>query len=617
MLLSKYLLPTLKEIPQEAEVISHKLMLRAGLMRKLASGIYEYLPMGLRVVQKIENIIRDEMNRIGGQEVYLPAIHPKELWEETGRWSLYGKELMRFEDRHGRKFCLGPTHEEVITDLVRRDVRSYRELPLMLYQFQIKFRDEIRPRFGVMRAREFYMKDAYSFDASKKDSQESYDRAFEAYHRICKRCGFRYRAVEAETGLIGGSSSHEFMVLANTGEEELVVCSCGYGANIERAECVKIDRSISSEKKKPLEEVHTPNIKSVEDVGKFLKQKSEKFIKTMVYMTEDQPIIALVRGDYELNPSKIAKWFKVPEVTLADEDTIKDVSGAPLGFTGPVGLRKRVKMIGDYSIANIVNGISGANKKDYHLKNINMGRDFKVDAIVDLRRVKENDSCPRCGKKLNFLHGIEVGHTFRLGNKYSKSMKATFLDKKGKERYFVMGCYGIGVTRMVAAAIEQGHDENGIIWPVPIAPFQILILPTNYQDKKIKSSADMIYSGLLKRGYEVILDDRDARPGVKFKDADLTGIPIRITIGEKSLRDGKIEVKLRKEKDSKRIGLAQVGQEVEDIFTREQSTENREQKTATEALRLRSGRGSPEPFDFAQDELCRGKTRNQTVEVDE
>ena len=570
MLLSKYLVPTLRETPQEAEIISHKLMIRAGLMRKLASGIYEYLPMGLRVIKKIENIIREEMNCIGGLEVWLPAIQPKELWEQTGRWSLYGKELMRLRDRHDREFCLGPTHEEVITDLVRRNVRSYKELPLMLYQFQVKYRDEIRPRFGVMRAREFYMKDAYSFDIDEKSSQISYNKAFEAYTRICKRCGFQFRVVEAETGLIGGSSSHEFMVLAQTGEEEIVTCGCGYGANVERVEFNEFKKEVENTREKKmnsLQEVFTPDIKSVEDVARFLKQDKEKFIKTMVYIVNDKPIIVLIRGDYELNSNKIAKYFKVAEVSLAEEEVIKEITGAPIGFSGPVGLKKKVEIIADYSVKEIINAVSGANKKDFHLININMGRDYSVDDILDLRKVKKGDECPKCGEELKFFRGIEIGHTFKLGYKYSKSMKATFLDEKGQEQYFAMGCYGIGVTRIVAAVIEQGHDENGIIWPLPIAPFHITILPINYLNRDIKEISDKLYKKFLEKGYEVIIDDRNESPGVKFKDADLTGIPIRITIGEKGLKEGSVEVKLRKEKISKKIKLNEVEKEIESILS--------------------------------------------------
>ena len=562
MLLSKYLLPTLKEIPREAEIPSHQLMIRSGIMRQLASGIYEWLPLGLRVLHKVENIIREEMDSIGAQEVSLPAMQPRELWEESGRWDFYGKELIRLKDRNRRDFCLGPTHEEVITDLVRREVRSYKELPLLLYQFQTKFRDEIRPRFGVIRAREFYMKDAYSFDATDKNAETSYNNVFETYSRIFQRCGLKFRSVEAQTGAIGGAFSHEFMVIADTGEEIIVSCKCGYAANLEKAEGVPPAKVGGKAGKrsglKELEEVETKNMKTVEEVGKFLKEKPDKFIKTLVYKTNGECVIIMVRGDHEVNESKVKSYLGVNEIFLADERTIEEVSGAPLGFAGPVGLKIKCKLLADYSVEGIVNGVTGANKKDYHLKNVNINRDYSVDEILDLRRAKEGDVCPKCGKTLEFSRGIEVGHTFKLGTKYSKTLRATFLDKDGKEKYFVMGCYGIGVSRIVAAAIEQSHDQNGIIWPLPIAPFQVLILPVNYEHEKIRTISNRIYKQLESAGYEVLMDDRDERAGVKFKDADLIGIPIRVTVGEKTLAKNIVEVKLRGEKEVREVEPDQV-----------------------------------------------------------
>jgi len=562
MLLSKYLLPTLKEIPREAEIPSHQLMIRSGIMRQLASGIYEWLPLGLRVLHKVENIIREEMDSIGAQEISLPAMQPRELWEESGRWDFYGKELIRLKDRNRRDFCLGPTHEEVITDLVRREVRSYKELPLLLYQFQTKFRDEIRPRFGVIRAREFYMKDAYSFDATDKNAETSYNNVFETYSRIFQRCGLKFRSVEAQTGAIGGAFSHEFMVIADTGEEIIVSCKCGYAANLEKAEGVppaKVGEKAGKRSGlKELEEVETKNMKTVEEVGKFLKEKPDKFIKTLVYKTNGECVIVMVRGDHEINESKVKSYLGVNEIFLADEKTIKEVTGAPLGFAGPVGLKIKCKLLADYSVEGIVNGVTGANKKDYHLKNVNINRDYSVDEILDLRRAKEGDVCPKCGKTLEFSRGIEVGHTFKLGTKYSKTLRATFLDKDGKEKYFVMGCYGIGVSRIVAAAIEQGHDQNGIIWPLPIAPFHVLILPVNYEHEKIRTISNRIYKQIESAGYEVLMDDRDERAGVKFKDADLIGIPIRITVGEKTLAKNIVEVKLRGEKEVREVEPDQV-----------------------------------------------------------
>jgi len=567
MLLSKYFLPTLKEIPREAEAPSHQLMIRSGLLRQLASGIYEWLPLGLKVLHKVEKIIREEMDSIGGQEVFLPAMQPRELWEESGRWDFYGKELIRLKDRSGRDFCLGPTHEEVITDMVSKEVRSYKELPLLLYQFQTKFRDEVRPRFGVIRAREFYMKDAYSFDATDKDAETSYKNVFQAYSRIFHRCGLKFRPVEAQTGAIGGTFSHEFMVIADTGEEIMVSCKCGYAANLEKAECLPPEGKPGKRTElKELEEVKTENMKTVEEVGKFLKEKPDKFIKTLVYKTDDRPIVVLVRGDHEVNESKLRNYLRVNEIFLADEKTIEEVTDAPLGFAGPVGLKVKSKVLADYSVEGIVNGVTGANKKDYHLKNVNINRDYAVDEIIDLRNAKEGDACPRCMKTLEFSRGIEVGHTFKLGTKYSKSMRATFVDKDGGEKHIVMGCYGIGVSRIVAAAIEQSHDEDGIIWPLPIAPFQVLILPVNYEHEHTRAISNAIYEQLDSNGYEVLMDDRDERAGVKFKDADLIGIPIRITVGEKALARNIVEVKLRKEEKVSEVQPDQVPKLLEQLL---------------------------------------------------
>jgi len=568
MLLSKYFLPTLKEIPREADTPSHQLMIRSGLLRQLASGIYEWLPLGLRVLHKVEKIVREEMDSIGGQEVFLPAMQPRELWEESGRWDFYGKELIRLKDRSGRDFCLGPTHEEVITNMVAKEVRSYKELPLLLYQFQTKFRDEIRPRFGVIRAREFYMKDAYSFDATDKDAERSYKNVFEAYSRIFHRCGLKFRPVEAQTGAIGGTFSHEFMVIADTGEEIIVSCKCGYAANLEKAECLPPQRkAVKRTELKEVQEVKTEGMKTVEEVGKFLKEKPNKFIKTLVYKTNDKSVIVLIRGDHEVNESKLKSHLGVNEVFLADEKTIEQVTGAPLGFAGPVGLKVKSKILADYSVEGIVNGVTGANKKDYHLKNVNINRDYAVDEILDLRNAKEGDACPRCMKILEFSRGIEVGHTFKLGTKYSKSMGATFVDKDGGEKYIVMGCYGIGVSRIVAAAIEQSRDEDGIIWPLPIAPFQVLILPVNYEQEKTRAISDKIYKDVETAGYEVLMDDRDERAGVKFKDADLIGIPIRITVGEKTLAKNRVEVKLRKEKKVREARPEEVKELIKELCT--------------------------------------------------
>ncbi len=561
---SKMLIPTLREVPAEAEVVSHKLMLRAGMIRKLAAGVYNYLPLGLRVIRKVEQIIREEMNRAGALEVLLPWVQPAELWEESGRWEDYGKELLRFQDRHERWFCLGPTHEEVITDLVRKEVRSYRQLPLNLYQIQTKFRDEIRPRFGLMRGREFGMKDAYSFDTNDQGAEESYQVMFDTYCRIFERCGLKFRAVEAETGPIGGSFSHEFMVLAETGEDIIVSCdSCEYAANLEKAEIGK-DRPSKKErgeaKLKPLEIVSTPGIKTVEEVCVFLKVKPQNLVKTLIYQGDQEPIAALVRGDHEINETKLQRVAGCQRLELAPEELIEQVSGAPLGFTGPVGLKLR--LMADQAIGDMVNFVTGANKADAHLLNVNLERDFRVEEFSDLRVAREGNPCPRGEGRLVFGRGIEVGHVFKLGTKYSKAFKATYLDEQGKERLMVMGCYGIGVGRTAAAAIEQHHDEKGIIFPLGIAPFQVLILPVNIKEKRLNEVAENIYQGLQEKGIEVILDDRDERPGVKFKDADLIGIPLRVTLGNRFIKEGVVELKWRWSEEIDLVGEKEVMDEV-------------------------------------------------------
>ncbi|MFA5859054.1 MAG: proline--tRNA ligase [Elusimicrobiota bacterium] len=555
MKFTKVFIKTMREVPSEADTVSAKLMLRAGLIRKLGAGLYEWLPLGLRAVKKVEQIVREEMNSIDGQEVVLPILLPKTLWEETGRWGIYGKELFRLRDRKDNDFCLGPTHEEVITDLVRREVKSYRELPLMLYQFGTKFRDEIRPRFGVMRAREFVMKDAYSFHADEECAEKYYVRAYDAYKRICGRCGVNFRAVEAASGAIGGSFSHEFMVLAQTGEEEIVYCECGYSANTEKAECKAVESGENKETQLILEEINTPGVHTVSAVGKFMSAPTVKFIKSMIYVADGKPVLALVRGDYEINESKLGQVLNTAAVELAQPELIQKLTGAKVGFAGPVGLKEKVQIIADYSVMSIINGITGANKTDYHVKNLNPGRDFTPDNVVDIRKVVHGDKCARCGKDLQFCRGIEVGHTFKLGYKYSKSMNATFLDTAGAPKHFVMGCYGIGVTRMVAAAIEQGNDNNGIIWPIPLAPYVVNIVPVSYTGTQ-KEVADKIYDELTVAGIDVILDDRDERAGVKFKDSDLIGFPIRVTVSDRTLaNNNSVEYKLRTTEKSEIVGI--------------------------------------------------------------
>ncbi len=563
---SKFFLPTLKEDPADAEVISHKLMVRAGMIRKLAAGIYNYLPLGLRSIKKVEKIVREEMNRAGAIELLMPFVLPAELWKESGRWDKYGKELLRFKDRAEREFCLGPTHEEIITDIVRKEVRSYKQLPLTLYQIQTKFRDEIRPRFGVMRAREFIMKDAYSFDADDEGADKSYWAIYNAYNRIFERCGLEFRAVLADTGNIGGNFSHEFMVLAPTGEDVIMSCNrCDYAANLELAEIGENDGDRSTEEEKTIQEVYTPNLKTVDQVASFLKAEPGRLIKTMIIDADGKPVAALVRGNHELSLTKLKKAIGADTVQLGSESTIVDVTGGPLGFSGPVGIK--IKIVADRSIKNIKNAVTGANKRDYHLINVNPSRDFHVDQFADIRVASDGDLCPRCNDGvLRSSRGIEVGHVFKLGTKYSEAMSATFVDQNGKERFFIMGCYGIGIGRTVAAAIEQNYDENGVVLPISLAPYEVIVLPLNMKDGNVKSVSEDVYKRLLAIGAEVIIDDREESAGVKFKDADLIGIPIHVVIGQKVLREGAVEIKLRKGGVSKKINVEDVEKEIEAIL---------------------------------------------------
>ncbi|MEW5801839.1 MAG: proline--tRNA ligase [bacterium] len=548
MRFSQGLINTSREIPTEAEIISHQLMLRAGMIRKVAAGVYMYLPLGYRVIRKIENIIREEMNRAGALEVHLPVLCPSELWQESGRWSLYGPELMRVHDRHNREFCLGPTHEEVITDLVRREVRSYRQLPLNLYQIQTKFRDEIRPRFGLMRGREFIMKDAYSFDRDDAGADINYQKMKETYQNIFRRCGLVFKAVDADTGAIGGNFSHEFMVLAESGEDSIASCTqCEYGSNVEKATYALPPESPAKDPStwQELKSVSTPDLKSVQDVASFLGISPAQLVKTLLVIVDGTPVAVLIRGDHELNEIKLKNLTAAAQITMADAETIESLTGGSVGFSGPVGLNN-VRVLADYSVRDLVNFVAGANRKDTHFVNVNWGRDCPRPEFHDLRTVQENDPCPLCQGPMKINKGIEVGHIFKLGTKYSKALKATYLDQNGEEKIIVMGCYGIGVGRTMAASIEQNYDQDGIIWPLPIAPFQVIVLPTDTTDKDIRETAETIYQELLAAGIEVIIDDREERPGVKFKDSDLLGIPLRITIGSKSLKQNSVEVRIRK-----------------------------------------------------------------------
>ena len=539
---SQLLLPTLREDPGEAETISHRLMLRAGLIRKVAAGVYTYLPLGLRIIRKVEQIVREEMNRAGGQELLMPIASPAELWKETGRWDYYGKELIRFKDRHERDFCLGPTHEEVITDLFRREVRSYRQLPLNFYQIQTKFRDEIRPRFGLMRGREFIMKDAYSFDKDEAGARLSYQKMYDAYHRVFSRCGLNFRAVEADTGLIGGTSSHEFMVLADTGEETIVYSESGtYAANVERAEVLPPDHE-TNEELRPLQTISTPGCRTVEEVTKFLNIDASQLVKTLLYSTKADTVAVLIRGDHDANEIKLKRLLGVTDIELAGPATVEQVTGAPVGFAGPVGLK--VRIVADYAIKGAKNVVVGGNRLDTHLVDVNCPRDFHVEQFADLRNALAGDPSPRKDGVLKATKGIEVGHVFMLGTKYSQAMNASFLDPHGKECLAVMGCYGIGIGRTAAAAVEQNHDDKGIVWPFPIAPFHVHLISLG-QSTAAADAAASLYHALEAAGLEVLWDDRDERAGVKFNDADLIGAPYQVIVGDKGLAEGLLEVKSR------------------------------------------------------------------------
>jgi prolyl-tRNA synthetase len=558
--------PTLKEVPSDAEAVSHQLMLRGGMIRKLAAGIYDYLPLGLRSIRKVEQIVREEMNRAGAQELLLPAVQPAELWQESGRWALYGPELQRLRDRHNREFCLGPTHEEVITDLVRRDVRSYRELPLNLYQIQTKFRDEVRPRFGLMRAREFTMKDAYSFDVDDAGANASYEAMRQAYHRIFTRCGLRFREVEADSGNIGGSFSAEFMVLADTGEDAIVYCdSCGYAANLEKAEIASPPDAPFPGALQPMKRVPTPNQRTIEEVSAFLQVQPRDLIKTLVFVADGRPVVALVTGDHEVNAIKLQRLLKANVLELADPATIERVTGAPVGFAGPQGLKVE-HLLADYSLRGRGNLAAGGNEVDVHVTGVNLGRDFTPTQFADLRQAEVGELCPRCtGGKLLQQRGIEVGHVFKLGVKYSKTMRCTFLDEAGVEKEMIMGCYGIGIGRTAAAAVEQNHDDNGMIWPLPLAPYHAVIVPIGKTDGPEYQAALKLHDELEARGVEVVLDDRDERPGVKFKDADLIGFPLRLTLGKKALDQGAVELKRRAAAEFELVPLGEIVAKVDAI----------------------------------------------------
>ncbi len=540
---SRTFIPTLKENPSDAEVESHKLMIRSGMIRKLSAGVYSYLPLGTKILNKVINIIRDEMDKSGAIELFLPALQPLTLIELSGRIDAFGDDLLRMKDRHKRDIALSPTHEEVITDLVKNEVSSYKQLPLILYQVQTKFRDEARPRFGVLRSKEFLMKDAYSFDIDTDSLNKSYQKMYDTYCRIFERCKLDYLAVEADSGAMGGDVSHEFMIPNENGEDVIVKCrNCDYSANMEKAESSPIESKddITLEE---LKEVSTPEMTTIKEVSDFLCIEPNKMVKTLIYTYNSKSVAVLVRGDHDVNESKLAKVISGGEITLADEDAVVKLTNSPVGFAGPIGLKTQV--IADQAVSMMMNCVVGGNKADTHIINANQGRDFNIDKVIDIRYVTEGDRCPKCNDALDISHGIELGHVFKLGTRYSDSLGAKFLDSNGKEQPIIMGSYGIGVNRILAATIEKSHDSNGIIWPLPLAPYEVLVVPINIKDDVIMDTATKIYDDLCEEGIEVLLDDRDQRPGFKFKDADLIGVPIRITVGKRLKETGELEIKLR------------------------------------------------------------------------
>lgn len=545
MLWSKTFISTYKETPQDAEIASHALMVRAGLMLKLSSGLYIYLPLCLRVFEKVNRIIREELTRDGAVEVLMPALQPQEIWEKSGRWDKMGELMMKVSDREQRTFVLGPTHEEIITYLASRKITSYKELPVNFFQIQTKFRDEIRPRFGLMRAREFIMKDGYSFNLDEKDLDKSYWEMYHCYERIFDRCGLKAVPVEADTGVMGGNESHEFMVLASAGEDKIVTCpDCGYAANMEQA-ARNLPESEALDCEAGIEKVHTPEFRKVEDLERFFNLKADRFIKTLVYKAGEELVVVLVRGDLDVQESKLRSYLKTAELELADDASVEAVTKAPVGFAGPVGL-DGARVIADKSVVAMTGAITGANEKDFHFTNVNVGRDFEIVETADIATVLPGDICTKCGSALDVKDGIEVGQVFKLGTKYSEPLGATYIDSNGKPKPMVMGCYGIGVSRTVAAIVESCSDEKGIIWPMSVAPYQIVVLPLKLKSQEVVDCATDVYEKLKNAGYDVILDDRDVRPGFKFKDADLIGFPIQVAVGEKGLAEGKLEVTPRK-----------------------------------------------------------------------
>ena len=543
MRVSNLFFATQREVPADAEIPSHKLMLRAGLIRKMSSGIYAYMPMGFKVYKNVEKVIREEMDRAGAQELIMPALLPAEAYQASGRWEKFGPEMFRMSDRGGRPFCLGPTHEEPFTEAVRDTFRSYKNLPVTLYQIQHKYRDEKRPRFGVIRSREFVMKDAYSFDVDEEGLDKSYKIMYDAYRRIFDRLGLDYTVVDADSGAMGGSGSQEFMVKSPIGEDAICFCdACGYAANEEKATCKEGEADTAAEL--PIEKIQTPDAKTIEELVAFLNTTPDKFVKTILYNIDGKIVAAMVRGDRDINETKLGNIYDAMEMDLASFEDVERITGAKVGFAGPVGLKEKIEIVMDSEVALLKNFIVGACETDYHFKNVNVGRDFTPDIVKDIKNVKSGDLCPKCGKPLGMARGVEVGHIFKLGTKYSDSLGCIYLDKEGKEQSMVMGCYGIGVSRTIAAIIEQYNDEDGIKWPAIAAPYKVIVIPTNTKDETVMEVAEKLYNGYIDAGYETLIDDRNERPGVKFKDADLLGIPLRVTVGRRA-GEGIVELKFR------------------------------------------------------------------------
>ncbi|MBD3169272.1 MAG: proline--tRNA ligase [candidate division Zixibacteria bacterium] len=565
---SQAYIPTLRDDPAEAELISHKLLMRAGYIRKVTAGVYNYLPLMQRVLQKITNIVREEMDRSGALEITMPVLHPAEVWQASGRWDVIGREQMRLQDRHNRWLCLGATHEEIVTDLIKGELQSYRQLPKNLYQIQVKFRDEIRPRFGLMRGREFIMKDAYTFDRDEKSQEKSYQNMVDAYFRAFERCGFEIRKVEGDTGAMGGTGAHEFMVIVDTdgGESTIYYCdSCDYAATDEKAG-FREHGETSDEEMLEREEVHTPGMKTIEEVTGYLKLPAKKLVKTLLYRADDEVVAALIRGDRNINEVKLVNYLGCNNLEMADEQTVMKLTGADVGFAGPYEL-KDVRLVVDHEVKGLRNFVTGANKTDYHFLNVNHPRDFKFHETVDLKMAEAGERCPRCENgKLKSDRGIEVGNTFKLGTKYSSSLGANFIDEDGNEKPFIMGSYGIGITRTAQAAVERFNDKDGIIWPKAIAPYGIIIIYTNSSDDKQIELAERLYMELRGKGIEVLLDDRDERAGVKFKDADLIGIPLKVVVGERGMKEGIVEVKIRNTGEAHKVNITEAVEGIIRIF---------------------------------------------------